>query len=91
MSCNFTEHNYVLQAKKRVNDPQVGEVLRKVYDIEQIIVTNKGQFYKFYKITNDVELPEELSMEEVNRIKLEIVKNLLSELSNKIEGGEYHE
>lgn len=82
---------YIVQAKKRVNDPQVGKLLRKIYDLEQILVTNKGQFIKFYSLYKKHDLPEELTMDEINRLKVEIIKEIMVCTINNIERGVYSE
>ena len=82
---------YLLQAKRRINDPQVGKLLERIYELEQIITTNSGQFRIFYNKYMGVDLPDTVTLEEINTIKLYLLKNMLRSLSDCIENGVYYD
>lgn len=87
----ISRDTYLLQAKRRIKDPQVGKLLERIYELEQIITTNSGQFRIFYKRWIGAELPDTIELEEINRLKLEIIKNLTLKMSNCIEKGEFND
>lgn len=65
---------YLVQAKRRIKDIQVGGLLEAIYELEQILTCNTGQFFIFYKKWMGVELPNTLTLEEVNSLKIHIIK-----------------
>ena len=90
MSVKFTKENYLLQSQNRLKDPQVGYLLRDIYNLEQILVTSIAQFRKFYRLYKTFDLPEDLTMDEVNRLKIEIIQEVMKDMLSRIERGEYH-
>lgn len=91
MSLKFTEESYLMQSKLRVKDPQVGWLLKDIYNLEQMLVCNKAQFLKFYSLYKGKRnaLPDDLSVEEVNRWKVEIVKEVMADMVKRMNGGVY--
>lgn len=90
MACVMTKENYLLQSRNRLKDPQVGYLLRDVYNLEQILVTSIPQFRKFYRLYKSFDLPDDLTMEEINRLKVELIKEVMTDMVNRMEGGVYH-
>lgn len=91
MGIKFTEESYAMQAKLRIKDPQVGYLLKDIYNLEQVLVTNKAQFLKFYSLYKGKRnaLPDDLSVEEINRWKVEIVKEVMADMVKRMNGGVY--
>lgn len=89
MSLEFTAESYKLQAKKRLDDPQVGYLLKDIYNMEQILITNYAQFRKFYRLWKGYEFPDDLTVDEVNRNKVEVIKEIMEDMVRRINGGVY--
>lgn len=85
----FTNHSYKIQAKKRMEENSgAGMVLRKIVMIENILVMNEAQFRHFYKQFSGREILGG-DYEDINGYKLNIVKDLMEDLSSNIQGGVY--
>lgn len=91
MGIKFTKDSYLMQSKLRIEDPQVGYLLKDIYNLEQILVTNKAQFLKFYRLYKGESqaLPDDLSMDEINRWKVEIIKETMEDMVKRMNGGVY--
>ena len=86
----MTIEMYQLQMKRRMDDPQVGDLLKDINHLQQIICTNSGQFFIFYEKYMGATLPNTMTLEEINRLKIEIIGIELDKMKKAIRKGEYH-
>lgn len=90
-SLKFTKSMYKVQADKRLKeDNGVGQALRQIVQMENLLVTNEKQFRWFYEKFSGHQLIGG-DDEDLNCLKLSILKELMTDVINKIdERGVYH-
>lgn len=77
---------YKLQFERRLEDSQVGGLLKTIIGFERILVMNLGEFRRFWNdLYQDDQLGEDLTLEEANRLKLEIINVYMKNLSYYID------
>ncbi len=92
MGIQFTKMNYRLQSEKAIKDKgDLGKIVRNLVLVENMLVTNDKQFRHFYKQFTTHELIGG-TKEDINILKVQITKELLSDLVSRIdERGIYHD
>lgn len=87
----FTKHSYKIQSEKRMKEKSgVGFCLKKLVQLEQVLVMNESQFRWFYEKFSGHQLIGG-DTEDLNCLKLSILKEMLEDIINRIdERGIYH-
>lgn len=75
------ENLYDIQFKRRLEDKQIGGLLKIVCSIEKIIVMNSGQFVRFYKDVTGEDLGLDVTLEEINILKMQYIRVIFDNVS----------